>query len=420
VITAAITALLFFLIIVLPQSFAEIKLPFLGYLSLVSVYLAYMGNLKLRSHYALLFYVAFSVPILFWSLTGALRGNATQAIVEAIMVYVVYMWAYALLVLLLSNSDYQRNLVRFFSCAAVGIAFFAYILLVEVVFSVGILPEAIKETMFLQIALHAGFVEMNNINMGMYCFVLPFLVSAIILKDPSVTRWTYFCAGISLFALLLASRRMVFIVVAMSPFIALVVAMLIGEPIRRIGRRVAACYGLAILAAMLALIGLYRFDVVIFDGLMTRMAEVFVFDISNPSSERRVQHAALMEAFMREPLMGSGFGGVTDVVRSFERPWTYEMTYSKVIFNSGLAGVLYMGGLFLGFLYLVIGKLRRTVRNRPIYASMLVGFLSVAMAAGSNPYLSSFDFVFVLSIIPLILNSVDSEAQSGGLHALPA
>jgi O-antigen ligase len=103
---------------------------------------------------------------------------------------------------------------------------------------------------------------------------------------------------------------------------------------------------------------------------------------------------------------GSGFGGVADVVRSDERPWTFELTYSRLLFNGGLIGFGLLMLFYLAYLILALRKIRQSF-HAPIYISLLTGFLSVSIASVSNPYMSSFDFLFVLSIIPLILNSKD-------------
>ena len=94
------------------------------------------------------------------------------------------------------------------------------------------------------------------------------------------------------------------------------------------------------------------------------------------------------------------------MIRSDERPWTFELTYSRLLFNAGLLGMGLLLLFFCTYLLLTLRKIRHSA-HASIHVSMLTGFLTVLIAAASNPYLSSFDFLFALSIIPLILNSRD-------------
>ena len=80
------------------------------------------------------------------------------------------------------------------------------------------------------------------------------------------------------------------------------------------------------------------------------------------------------------------------------------------LFNGGVIGFGLLMLFFLVYLLLVMRKIRQS-EHAPVYISLLTGFLSVSIAAASNPYLSSFDFLFALSIIPLILNTKDQTCQ---------
>jgi hypothetical protein len=128
-----------------------------------------------------------------------------------------------------------------------------------------------------------------------------------------------------------------------------------------------------------------------------------------------LQHAALIEGFEGQYLLGSRFGGLTDVIGSDERPWTYELTYSRIPFNSGVIGVLSLATIFSYYFLAAILKIRSS-SHKNIYLPLMAGLLAVLIASASNPYLSSFDFVFVLSIIPLILNT--KEKAGGGFERI--
>jgi hypothetical protein len=121
-----------------------------------------------------------------------------------------------------------------------------------------------------------------------------------------------------------------------------------------------------------------------------------------------------MAAFADSHFWGSGFGGLTSVIRSDDRPWTFELTYSRLLFNAGTLGIGILLLFFSTYLLLTLRKIRRS-SSAAIHVSLLTGFLAVLIAAASNPYLSSFDFLFALSIIPLILNTRDLPQQRSAL-----
>jgi len=397
------------MVFVLPQSFVYAKLPFL-FLSLVLIFLGIVkGIYKIRSKAVPFYYVLFSIPVLLWGIIGTIRGNPEQAIMEAVRVYVVYMWIYAVLIVYISNTHYQQTLFPFFSLAALGVSFFCFYVLFVYLFGVDFLSDAVKEEMYLEIGIHDGYIQINNVNVGMFCFIIPFLFSSILLKADTVGKFKYIVLVIAVVSVMIASRRIVLVLFIITPALTFLLYRLSNGANKSIGKKTVAFYGLFSILASGVLFGLYEYNTVIFDGFTARVLDIFVVD---KDSARQLQLAALMGGFYDYPLIGTGFGGITDVVRSNERPWTYELTYLRILFNSGLIGVCLLGVFFLAYFLIVLKKIRRTTAYKETYVAMMVGFLCVLIASASNPYLNSFDFIFVLSIIPLILNSMDTNIAS--------
>jgi hypothetical protein len=356
----------------------------------------------IRARSAVFYYLAFTLIAVLWAIIGALKGNPDQAVIEAVIVYCLYMWTYAILILHLSNNNYQDFLLPFFSFAAVSVSAFCFYVLFDYLFGLNWLGERVKEEMYLHIGVHDGFVRMNNVNVGMFCFLVPYLLASIIMKGKRAGRFAQFAFVISVLGVVLASRRIVFVLVLLTPALTYLICRVSYSSQRGILRRTIGFYSISAVFLTVLLFGLYQYNSVIFDGFTNRVLDVVVVDEQSP---RQVQHVALVEGFLENPYVGSGFGGLTDVVRSEERPWTYELTYSKILFNSGIFGTISLVVFFALFTYLAILKMRKTASAMDIYVPLLVGFFSVLIAAASNPYLSSFDFIFVFSIIPLILNS---------------
>ena len=403
-VTKWVMAALLLMIFVIPQSFMYLKLPFLGVVLISFVRGGIKGEWTVRSREAILYYLVFSILTIVWCMIGLLRGNPPIAVVEAVRVYLVYMWLYFAVMIYISNLAYQESVDKLVALGAVGIAGFALYAVANQVLSLGWLPEWVEEEMYLQVGLHPGYVQLNNVNIGMLTFILPYLVSRVLLEEKR-SAWLFVGFAVAVLSAILASRRAVMLLVFIAPAVACAIAAAAGKlsPLHR--RRAAVFYAWSMLLAAFSSWLFMKWGGDHFDSFATRLLDAFAADRDDP---RPLQHASLVDAFVERYVWGSGFGGLTSVVRADDRPWTYELTYSRLLFNSGLVGISSLIVFFASYLYLAIRKIRKLARA-PVYISLLVGFLSVLIAAASNPYLSSFDFVFCLSVIPLILNTRDFE-----------
>lgn len=322
--------------------------------------------------------------------------------IEALRVYFIYMWIYFSLVIYISNMNYQEHVDRIVVYGALGIGAVALYALANHVFELGWLSKTVEEEMYLQVGLHQGYVQMNNVNIGMLTFIVPYLLSRVLLGEK---RSPFLLLGliVAVLSAIFASRRMVLLLIFIAPAVAYAIAALAGNLAHLARWRFVRFYAASLFAAALGAWLLIQWSPDSFGGFAARVSGAFATDQEAP---RPLQHAALLEGFADQYVWGSGFGGLTSVVRADERPWTYELTYSRLLFNSGLLGVGLLMAFFASYVYLVLRKIRGT-HHAPIYISLLAGFVSVLIASASNPYLSSFDFIFAFSIIPLILNAKD-------------
>lgn len=417
VLTKLSIAILMMMIFIIPQSFMLIKLPFLGMALLGIVLEGSSGRWKVRSEAFLPYYLVFGLLTVIWCLIGLIRGNPTIAILEAFLVYVVYMGIYCALTIYVSNVDYEAHIDRIIVVGAFGIGAVALYTLFDHAFDLEWLPQFVKEDMFLEIGLHDGYTQMNNVNIGMLTFIVPYLLSRLF-SGGRKDRYAHIFFGlvVAVVSAVLASRRAVLLLLLITPLLALVVTVLAGRLELKQQRRFTQFYFILLLAVGVVSWMAFYWGFDFLDGFMARVLSAFTTD---PEAPRPLQHAALMAGFSDSYFLGSGFGGLIPVIRSDERPWTFELTYSRLLFNAGLLGVSLLMLFFSAYLFLTLRKIRRS--NHPsIHVSLLTGFLAVLIASASNPYLSSFDFLFALSIIPLILNTKDQAIQrSVTKEALP-
>ncbi len=397
---------LLLLMFVLPQSFAELKFPFLTAV-LAAVFVdALSGRWRVEIS-VVTYYLCFCLLALAWCMIGLLRGNPAIAIVEAMRVYVVFMLIYFGLTLCISNLSYQRYADRLIAYASLCIGVTTLYALADHVYGLGWLSQAVKDELFMQVGVHSGYTQMNTVNIGMLVFIVPYLFSRV-LSAPRTSRLLFFALLVGLLSALLASRRAVLVLFLVTPALVFGVALLSGRLTRRCYRACAAFYALAAVVVLGSGVLFGLGDLGFLEGFLGRLGSAFD---GSPDAPRPAQHAALLAGFEDHYLLGTGFGGVASVLRSEERPWTYELTYSRLLFNSGLIGVLLLGGLLGAYFIAALRKLRTSV-HAELYIALLCGFVAMLIAAASNPYLSSFDFVFAFSIIPLILNSKDLSERA--------
>jgi hypothetical protein len=93
-----------------------------------------------------------------------------------------------------------------------------------------------------------------------------------------------------------------------------------------------------------------------------------------------MQFFSLMSLFWQYPVFGAGFGASAAVIRSFEAPYSYELTYVALLAKLGIVGS--------GILVVAIGgwtvRLMRKSPNWTSIATLLIAFLFMT---ATNPYL---------------------------------
>jgi len=401
-------AILMLMILIIPQSFFELKLPFLGVVLLWGLFGLLSSRLKIRSASFPTYYIIFFLLTAIWCLIGLVNGNSEIAIMEALRVYGVWMLVYFFLTIYVSNIEYQLGVDRLVITGALGIGAVATYTLLDGLFQLGWLPQSVMEDMYLQVGLNDGYTQLNNVNIGMLNFIGPYLLSRLLLLEKKEPKF-FLIIGliVAVFSVIIASRRAVMAVLLISPFIVVLILALVGQVKLWNLKIVFWCYLLSILIVIAGMSMINYFDLGMLDGFTTRVLDAFT---AEPEGPRTLQHAALMAGFSDSYIFGSGFGGVTSDVRSYDRPWTFELTYSRLLFNGGVLGVGVLVIFYFTYFLLTIRKIKHS-GCVSIHISLLTGFISVLIAAASNPYLSSFDFIFVLSIIPLILNTRDQTSE---------
>lgn len=115
-------------------------------------------------------------------------------------------------------------------------------------------------------------------------------------------------------------------------------------------------------------------------------------------SIRIEQQSYLMDAFFKNPILGSGFGSSASEIRSETSPWSYELNMVALLMKIGILGVL--------FLYVIIYRIftfYACYSNKTNLAHSYALLLSIIFIGSTNPMLFNLAGLLVIFIIILPL-----------------
>jgi len=293
------------------------------------------------------------------------------------------------------NEQILALLLRYLLAAMVAIALFNIAVFLNAIDWIPSNP-LLELEMGARVGVHEGYAQITSHNIGSLIFLVPLFMMVYLLADESTgqNRLIAFALLLGLVAVLLSGRRALWLLVAVTPLVGVALsAALPRSDARRLRRKVAVVLALG----AVTLFGVALFLAKTTDWEPAGFAERLTGVISDDEGVRADQARALLRHWVEVPLLGSGFGaGVPEVVRDDERPWIYELYYHLILFNTGLVGFT----VYATLLAAVSIQLWRAVSTRSRRGSgcfaILVAYIIFLMAAATNPYLGSFDFMFVI------------------------
>ncbi len=400
---------LFFLMLFAPTSYQPLKAGLLLAV-LGGVLFAAWRDRDLRLAPVVRIWTAIMVTVgLFYILRGLLEG--APGALRTGTVYVIWPTVYTLLAAGAASPATLRSLVRILVFATGAITLYA---LSFILYSAGVLPPAFYLPLDLgqRIGFYSGHVEFNLYSLSTLLFTAPFLVAAALTwnagRDAPVRRslvWTALVAA--LLVVLLSGRRALWLVVGISPLVALALRAFQPGRVRRVSRRTLMLSACGV-AGALALVYLYaRFaygvDLAV---LAAEFAAGFNFQsLDETTYVRREQFVAMLATWHDHPFLGAGHGAVAPgSIRSIEQPWAYELSYVALLFQTGALGFsLYAAGVAWIYWHGL-----RIIRGASAYAIVmlptLTGLTCFLIANATNPYLAKYDYLWVIFLPVAVIN----------------
>ena len=385
----------------LVQSYVLVKLFFLAVFLLTAIVRVALRKTRFAVHPRLvLFYLWIGVAGIVWAIVGLLHpGNYVQGNLDALKLYVTWSAAFVILYTLLRAEPSLRLLHAAVVSSAILISVINLVGLADEIGSWGLISESIREELELYVGIHTGYIQITSNNIGALFVIVPYLLSLQFRADAGKVNSAFMkvALALSLVAVAVSGRRALWLAVVLTPCTILLLSGLTGSYglLKIGGRRFLLICTLAAVAGLSVV--LLVPDEIPELGSLVRLNEAF-----SSENERGIQKAYLIDGFMESPILGSGFGAYAGYLRSYERPWTYELTYYRLLFNMGIVGTASLGTLFFLYFALVIRILRRFKDGSAIPFGLLVGFCSLLLGSYSNPYFGSFDYIFFVGLLPYL------------------
>lgn len=404
--------LLFFLMLFAPRTYQFIKIPLVCLALLLIAADSTMRKYKpldfkiVKWFYALLIFGAL------WSLLGMINGNPGTH--DAFRLNFIWVCLYFVFVYFINEKSRFQGLIKTMVYAGIAIAIYNLTIIAQIF---GYIPDMYS---FLQIdegtlvGVFEGYSQLTSNNIGTLTFLAPFLISLSILSDGNHyyglnKRLLLVSATLSVVAVLISGRRALWLEILFTPL--LLSLFIVFRPDLQSKQLVAKIFKVYLFAALLLILAgflLNRFYHWEFGNFADRLVSAFGLD-----QERQDQLIALLKGFRESPFLGAGFGVGVDVIRNYERPWIYELSYVQMLYNTGIVGI----ALYFYCYFIIYYHGFRTIVQKPhektMMISLLVAFTCFIIANATNPYFGTYDFMWILFLPISFINLLLIEPVEG-------
>lgn len=143
---------------------------------------------------------------------------------------------------------------------------------------------------------------------------------------------------------------------------------------------------------------------------------------SESSSVRLEQVPELLDGFYENPLVGSGMGAVlpSGYRRSEVVPWSFELAYLQLLFQTGIVGILLLAWLPVVVLRDTVRRILADRAGQAAVAAGIAALIGLLLTYASNPYLVTSAGTLALAISVTMCGSSDSQRAASPSAAQPA
>jgi hypothetical protein len=394
------TVLLIASLATLVQSYIAIKLAFLTlFLFAAVIDGAFRETIRVYPR-LICFYLMVGIIGIVWAFVGLLNQETFfEGVTDALRLYIVWSAVFVVLYTLLRSQPSLQLIHKGLILAGILISLMNFVGVLDQVSNLGVVPESVSEELHQRIGLYEGYIQITSRNIASLFFLVPYLISVQVRADSVEAKSisTRLSLMLCLILTVMSGRRALLFVVALTPFIILIISALSGNlGLVKVGaRRLFLGYTIVLAVGIGAVATQPKF-------LPELLYVQHIQDAFSTTDERTIQKPFLIEGFERSPIIGLGFGAAVGYQRSADRPWIYELTYYQMLLHAGLLGVAILGALILSYGVFITSILRTFKPGSAVPFGLIVGVISLLIGANSNPYLASFDLLFFVGFLPYL------------------
>lgn len=330
--------------------------------------------------------------------TGVIFNNLNVGIDAFVKVNFFNVLLYSVLISSVNRMETFSRVIQGSAFATIYISLYNILLTVCVLLRLDI-SLLLKLDATAGVSLHGGYTHLVTTNSSMLIMLFPLLLLMKrhcfiqkIINEKIYVIMLLLCA----IAMVLSGRRILWISLAISLFAWM---FLNSKDVLKLIKRMTIVVVVFIIALYIG--NLY--ELFSFEGLIERFQYAFSnFDEYGQVNVRNLQSEYLLNGFYDKMFFGNGAGAtISDFQRSSDQPWSFELSYHAVLFQSGIVGTLFY---FISLMSIALCGILALRIDKIMGQSIFVSYLIVLVANASNPYFSSsFDFLFFL-FMPLLLS----------------
>lgn len=341
----------------------------------------------------ILWVIAYVLLKLFFMLLG--EANGGQAFVYYWKVYLFEPILYTVILLPSINAIKEEYVDRSLWCSLIGII--ALLLCSYVFLKLEISTDfLIMLPCTLDINMDGNYIYISSMCIVSLIYLVPYFINEVIFEKNKKKR--IFITGIlitSILVMLIVGRRALILVSG----IAVVLSLFLKYKIcaLEINKKKIINF-FKIVALLLVVVSIFW----IFSGSELRLGSAGKGSLSTSDSIRGQQITSLLVAWQENPIIGSGYGiNLEDHVRS-DIQGMYELSYLAMLAQTGIVGTICYTLLIA---YMIIKLYNYIIFNKEVKAgSILIGLCCFLVANATNPYIYSFDGMWVLFYPLALLN----------------
>ncbi len=290
--------------------------------------------------------------------------------------------------------------INFHSVFIVSFYFIFFSIVMIFLSFLGILPDRVSHIFFIKsnVETTLGFLNFFIPSITSLLFLIPYLITWLIISNEKFSKkiipyiLIFFALVISVFI----GRRALLLVIVMAPMILFLLHRFIIKQVQINSNYYKICT-IIIIAALFFYYNPYK--------AQSRITYYQQNETSLLGQVRSQQLKALIHGWQEKPVLGAGIGVNASYIASHHFLGAYELSYVARLFQTGIVGFF----IFIYMLYWILEKLvliaKKTTKKKSVFiVCYIVGYISILIANATNPYLMSFDGLWVIFLGLAIVN----------------